>query len=38
MKEFIKIFERNPFGEKATEIIKEENNRKKEVVAEEIFA
>jgi Ca2+-binding EF-hand superfamily protein len=38
MKEFIKIFERDPFGEKATEIIKGECDRKKEAAAEKIVA
>ena len=38
MKEFIKIFERDPFGDKATEVIKAECNKKKEEAAEKIIA
>tara|TARA_B110000285_G_C14561670_1_gene353760 strand:- start:362 stop:478 length:117 start_codon:yes stop_codon:yes gene_type:complete len=38
MKEFIKIFERDPFGDKATDIIKEECAKKKQDAAEKIIA
>lgn len=38
MKEFIKIFERDSFGDKATVIIKNECTRKIEEVAEKMIA
>lgn len=38
MKDFIKIFERDSFGDKATEIIKEECQKKKQAAAEKVIA